>query len=195
MKSTIFAAIAVLCILFSVHAQEQTQKQMADDPMMKAWEAYATPGEVHKNLAALAGTWDADVTSYYMDPKTPSKSKGVSTFSVIMDGRYVHETVEGTFDGMPFHGMGIYGYDNALKHYVSTWVDNMGTGVMIGEGTSPDNGKTINWTSTAVDPMSGKEQSYRSAMHKMSDDQYHFEMWGPGMDGKEMKMMEITYNR
>jgi hypothetical protein len=29
----------------------------------------------------------------------------------------------------------------------------------------------------------------------MSADQYHFEMYGPGPDGKEMKMMEITYNR
>ncbi len=32
--------------------------------------------------------------------------------------------------GMPFEGMGIDGYDNLAKQYVSTWVDNMGTGIM-----------------------------------------------------------------
>jgi hypothetical protein len=71
----------------------------------------------------------------------------------------------------------------------------MGTGILQGTGTSNDGGKTIEWVSTGYDPMAGKVQSYRSTMHKMSDDQYHFEMFGNGPDGKEMKAMEILYNR
>ena len=163
--------------------------------MMKAFMAYATPGEAHKALSNLIGTWDAKITSY-MDPSgKPTEEKGTSTYRSIMDGRYILEEVESQFMGQPFKGMGLYGYDNGSKKYVSTWVDSMGTGIMTGTGTSDDGGKTINWTSRAFDPMTGKEQNYRSAMHRISDDQYHFEMFGPGPDGKEMKSIEITYNR
>jgi hypothetical protein len=191
LKSTIFATITVLCFTFTAFAAEEPK---ADDPMMKAWMEYATPGETHKAMENLVGTWDTTVKSYMM-PGEPTEQKGTSTFESAMEGRYIMEKAEGNFQGMPFHGMGIYGYDNGKKTYVSTWVDNMGTGIMHGTGQSPDGGKTINWSSTSYDPMTKKEQLYRSVMHKMSPDQYHFEMYGPGPDGKEMKMMEITYNR
>ncbi len=187
MKSLIFATLIVFCLSFAASAQDQ-------DAMMKAWMAYATPGDAHKTMGNLAGTWETTVKSY-MDPANPTESKGTSTFKSVMDGRYIMEEAEGDFQGMPFHGMGIYGFDNGSKKYVSTWVDNMGTGIMSGTGTSDDGGKTINWNSKSYDPMSGQEQPYRSSMHMMSPDQYHFEMYGPGPDGKEAKMMEITYNR
>ena len=191
MKSTIFATITVLCLALTAFAAEEPK---ADDPMMKAWMEYATPGEVHKAMGNLVGTWDTTVKSY-MDPAAPTEQKGTSTFEAAMEGRYIVEKAEGNFMGMPFQGMGIYGYDNGMKTYVSTWVDNMGTGIMHGTGASDDGGKTINWSSKAYDAMTKKEQSYRSTMHMMSADQYHFEMYGPGPDGKETKMMEITYNR
>ena len=112
-----------------------------------------------------------------------------------MDGRYVQETAEGMFNGMPFHGMGVYGYDNMEKKYVTSWVDNMGTGIMSTKGDASDDGKTMTFTGMGDDPMSGKEVPMRSVIHWMGKDQYHFEMYGPGPDGKEMKMMEITYTR
>jgi len=161
---------------------------------MKAWMAYATPGDAHKTMANLVGTWDATVKSY-MPGAPATEQKSTSTFESVMDGRYIMEKADGNFQGMPFHGMGIYGYDNGEKHYVSTWVDNMGTGMMSGTGTSDDGGKTINWVQKGFDPMSGKEMSFRSVMHMMSADQYHFEMFGADPTGKEMKMMEITYDR
>ena len=162
--------------------------------MMKAMMEYATPGDAHKAMANLVGTWETNFKSYMM-PGAPEEQKGTSTFESAMDGRYIMEKAEGIFQGMPFHGMGIYGYDNGMKTYVSTWVDNMGTGIMHGTGVSSDGGKTINWSHKGYDAMTKKEQSYRSVMHQMTPDQYHMEMYGPGPDGKEMKMMEITYNR
>jgi hypothetical protein len=62
-------------------------------------------------------------------------------------------------------------------------------------GESPDGGKTINWTGKGSDPMTGKEQTYRSVTHNMDANTTHFEMYGPGLDGKEMKLMELTYKR
>jgi hypothetical protein len=35
---------------------------------------------------------------------------------------------------MPFEGISTLGYDNAKKTFFSTWIDNMGTGMMVMEG-------------------------------------------------------------
>jgi Protein of unknown function (DUF1579) len=197
LKSKIFVALSlfVLCITAVYAADKAADKQKMMQDMMAKMQAYATPGAEQKMMQGMVGSWDSEIKMYEDPAAPPTVSKGTSTYTSIMDGRYIREDAEGTFNGMPFHGQGTYGYDNMLKKYVSTWVDNMGTGIMTGSGTSTDGGKTINFTNKGVDIMTGKEANYRSVMHKMSDDQYHFEMYGPGMDGKETKMMEITYNR
>lgn len=162
---------------------------------MQAWMAYATPGDPHKTMSTLVGTWDIAMTNY-MDPSgKPTEQKATATFKSLMDGRYIVEEIDGNIMGQPFHGMGTYGYDNGMKKYVSTWIDNMGTGIMTGTGTSSDGGKTITWLSRGYDAMSGKEADYRSTVKIVSDDQLHFEMYGPGPDGKEAKIMESTYTR
>ncbi len=185
----LFVFALLIAPFVAVHAQQPS----ADDPMMKAWMEFATPGPAHAGFKNLVGTWDATVKSY-MGPE-PTESKGTSTYTLVADGRYLQEHAQGNMMGMEFHGWGTTGYDNLLKKYVGTWIDNMGTGIMTLTGTSDDGGKTINWQGSGSDPMTGKVQNYTSQMKMVSQDQYHFEMSGPGMDGKNMKLMEITYNR
>ena len=174
-----------------VAAQEQ---KPAEDPMMKAMMEAGTPGEVHKTMQDMVGTWNVAIKSY-MDPAKPTESTGTSTMVSLLDGRYIQETMESTFMGMPFRGIGTFGYDKVLKQYVSTWIDNMSTGIMTSVGSSPDGGKTVNWMGKGSDPVTGKEQSFRSIAHNVDPDHAHFEMYGAGPDGKEMKMMEISYTR
>ncbi|PWT93001.1 MAG: hypothetical protein C5B54_02560 [Acidobacteria bacterium] len=195
MNKKIFAAMTAfaLCFCFQIGFAQDKDKAMQDE-MMKKWMAYATPGDVHKQMATMVGSWDTVVKDYTQNP-AGTETKASSTFTSVMDGRFVHEDAEGNFNGMPFHGMGLYGYDNATKKYVATWVDNMGTGQAWSSGTSEDGGKTIKYTGTMTDPMSGKSMTYHSVMHMVSNDEYHMEMMGPGKDGKDMKMMEITYTR
>lgn len=155
MKTIIFVTLILLCLSFGISAQEQ-----AEDPMMKAYMEYATPGDAHKALSNLVGTWTAKVTTY-MDPSgKPVEQTGTSTYKMIMDGRYLLEEVLSEFQGQKFQGMGLYGYDKGTQKYHSTWVDTMGTGIMSGTGSSSDGGKTIEWTSTAYDPLAKKEQTY-----------------------------------
>ena len=190
--STVFSLLLAVQL---VAAQEPKPAQSPQEAaMMQAWMQFATPGEAHKKMQEMVGVWDTAV-KMYMEPGAPTESKGTSTYTSLMDGRYIQEVAEGVFGGMPFHGIGIYGYDNLKKKHISFWVDNMGTGFMVGTGESPDQGKTVNWTATSSDPVSGKEQTYHSVVKQISADQYTFEMSGPGPDGKEMKMMEMTYTR
>jgi hypothetical protein len=78
---------------------------------------------------------------------------------------------------------------------VSTWIDNMGTGIMMSQGTPDETGKVINWTTEMPDPATGKMGKFRMITRFMDDNKHVFEMYGAMPDGKEAQMMEITYVR
>jgi len=164
--------------------------------MMKNWQAYATPGDMHKMMSGWDGTWDAEVTSFYPG-MPPEKSKATTVNTTIMDGRYQRSVHKGSMMGAPFSGESIMGYDNARKKFLSTWVDNMGTGVMTMEGTWDAATKKLNMTGQCVDPSAGtdKMMTMRQVISVIDDKTQMFEMYGPGPDGKDYKMMEIKLTK
>ena len=156
----------------------------------------ATPGPQHEVLKKMAGDWNAKVTTQ-MDPSQPAQvQSSTSTLTMLMDGRYCQEVVSGQMMGQPFSGMGITGYDNVLGKYVSTWIDNMGTGIMTSTGTADASGKVITWAASMTDPVTGKVSKERMVTTIVDDDHHTLEMYGtpPGAK-KEMKTMTIEYSR
>jgi hypothetical protein len=185
--------------LFSVAAiADEKSKKMEMPPEQKAaMEAMmkaGAPGEEHKKLSNLTGKWNAKVTMW-MDPAAPPQvSRGTSTNKWILGGRWVQQTFSGKFMGRPFSGIGYTGYDNIKKQYVSTWMDDMSTAVMVSMGSASDD-KTYEFSSTVDDPMTGKPAEVKVKTTVVDDDHHVMEMWGPAPDGKMYKMMEITYSR
>jgi hypothetical protein len=155
----------------------------------------AAPGPNHEILRKLNGEWDVTIR-VAMDPSRPmEESKGTSVVTGLMDGRYSQEVTTATMGGMPMNGLGLTGYDNVARRFVSTWVDNMGTGIMMSEGKLDADGTTIRWTARSLDPATGKPVHYRMVTRFKGDDKHTYEMFGPGHGGKESRMMELTYER
>ena len=73
------------------------------------------------------------------------------------------------------------------------WIDNMGTGIMVGEAHTK--GKKTEGYTTGTDPVTGKARKIRFVETETSKDEFKVEMFGPGKDGKEFKMMELVYKR
>lgn len=197
------AALAGAALLSSwALSEEGKEKPKAEIPkeqqeMMEKWMAAALPGPHHEHLKALAGHWKQEVKMWPDPASPPSVSEGVGDVKWIMGGRYLQEDVQGTMMEGPFNGMGITGYDNVQKKYVSSWIDSMGTGIMTSTGTCDGAGKVFNWTGEYFDAVSGKKETYRMVTRVVDDTKHVFEMWSknPQSQGKEFKMMEITYTR
>lgn len=167
------------------------EEQKMFDACMKA----ATPGPQHKQLASIAGTWDV-ATKFWMKHDAPaSESKSVSKAKTILGDRWIMEEFEGQMDQMPFEGMGITGFDNVKKKYVNFWMDTMGTGAMISEGTADASGKVVTYIGTYEDPMTNKTKTYRSISKIVSDSKRTFEMYDTTPEGKEFKNLDIVYTR
>jgi hypothetical protein len=167
----------------------------SQDEMMKAWAAAATPGEAHKKLEPMVGSFTV-ATKMWMDPtKPPDVSTGTAEKKWALGGRFVEERVEGTAMGQPFTGIGYTGYDNYKKKYVGTWMDNMGTMMMNASGTADASGKTFTSWSTIDDVIMKKEVKVKGVMTVVDGDHHTYEMWSPAPDGKMFKSLEIQYTR
>ena len=163
--------------------------------MQKAWEDFMTPGEMHKFLAKLNGSWDAEVLTY-MDPSAPpTKSTAMQVNETIMGGLYQLTTFTGNMMGMPFEGRGTMGFDNSKKIFVATWIDNLGSGIIYMTGTWDEKAKTLHFKGTQTDPMTGKDSPIREELKVVNDNTHVMTMYGQGMDGKEAKFMEATFKR
>ena len=157
----------------------------------------------HKLLGELAGTWTYNVKMWMGDPNAkPDESKGTASRKPIMDGRYYALEATGKMempgpDGKPkqmtFKGMGLEGYDNVKKKFVSTWVDNMGTAIMVSEGTYDAATKTFNYNAEC-EFIPGVKQKIREVVKVVDKDHHTFE-WFEDRGGKEVKTMEINYTR
>jgi Protein of unknown function (DUF1579) len=176
--------------------KDATPAAMPDSAaMMKAWMDFATPGAMHKWMEKTNGTWEAEVSSWMAPDAPPTKSKATNVQTSFAGGRYVIGKFTGTMMGQPLEGMSTMGYDNAKKMFTSTWMDNMGTGIVHMSGTYNEASKTLNLKGHQTDPMTGKDTDIREEMKMIDDNTYSMTMFGAGMDGKEMKFMEGTFKK
>ena len=172
-------------------APTMTPEQMAE---MEAYTKAGTPGPQHQQMAATAGNYDLKIKSWHEAGAPPMEESGTCTRSMILGGRVLVEDVTSTMMGMPFTGHGMRGFDNVTGKGWSLWMDSMSTGVMTSEGTCDAKG-SCTFTGTWNDPIKKGPVKSRMVTKWTSPTTEVFEMYGPGKDGKEMKMMEIVYTR
>jgi hypothetical protein len=161
---------------------------------MDVYTKLGTPGGPHKGLARMAGSWITKIKSWTEPNKPPMESAGTCEQKMLLGGRFLQQEFTGDMMGSPFTGIGVTGYDNHTKKYASTWIDSMGTAILVFEGTGSADGKTITQESRYDDPIKGP-MKWRSVTRIVGDNTYVFEMYGTDKRGKEEKMMEITYTR
>jgi hypothetical protein len=173
--------------------------------MMKQMRELSKLNENHKLLASLAGNWTYDI-KFWMNPDPnakPQESKGNATTKPVMGGRYFVMDVSGKMqmpgpDGkmkdVEFKGMGIDGYDNVKKKFVSSWIDNMGTGIEFSEGTYDPATKTFTYASE-MEAVPGMKTKVREVLKIADNDHHTFDWYEDRGKGQEAKTMEISYTR
>jgi hypothetical protein len=183
--------LTILAVLITagysfLHAQSQ------DDT--KKWMDYMTPSDMQQMIAKWDGEWNEEV-KMWQAPGTPEQSmQSFCTNKMILGGRYQESRHEGNFMGMPFEGIGIMGWDNVRKVFVSSWIDNFGTGMMYMEGTWDATKKAMTLTGKMTDPVSGQQVDVKQVMTIIDDDTQTLEQFSM-YQGKEFKSMEMKLTR
>lgn len=191
--------LALLAGATGVRAQDQNkpappqQKQMSpeEQAQMQAMMQAAMPGPAQQQLAKRAGEYTR--TSKFEIPGAPSaQSTGTAKITTVLGGRFLQEENSGTFMGQPVSGMRLYGYNNGSKRYEAIWTYTMDTGMLMLSGTSSDNGKTVNYSGTFVNPM-GMNETLTVVVTQVDDDHFVVRLTSEGGGGGGT--LEESYSR
>jgi hypothetical protein len=149
----------------------------------------------HDALKQLVGTWEFNMKMEAM-PGVPgmekaSEAEGSESAELICNGIWLKSVINSTWQGAPFQGIWIAGYDPFAKKYTSYWVssDENECGLATMDGTYDAAKKTWTWNGkTPNGPM--------RSVYVFSDPDTSIETcYATGPDGKETKCMEITRKR
>ena len=169
------------------------KEKMDMQAMMEIYKKVGTPGEPHKLLAKLEGSWTTRTRGWF-EGKQTMESSGTCEQKLVLDGHYLHQFYTVEMDGMPFSGINILGYNNHTKKYESIWIDSMSTAVYYFVGPGSADGKTITQECSYDDPVKGPAV-WRSVTRIKDDNTLEFEMFIRPKGGKAEKMMEMTVSR
>ena len=177
------------------------ESKAAPEPQMSKdqkamMEAYQRMGEVraeHKQLETFVGDWKT-TTSMWMDAKAaPEKTEGKTHIESKFGGRYIELHHESKYQGQPFNGEGLMGFDNLKGKFFNTWIDSMSTGMWLAWGTYDAATKTYTFHGSMEDPMAPSTQfKVREVVHVVDPSHYTFE-WYETHKGKEGKTLQIDY--
>lgn len=167
----------------------------APDPAMVAMMEYMKPSKYHKQLSLAAGEWKEEIEMWTSADAPVKRYSAMCVVSMILGDLYQETIHSGNFDGKEFYGRGIIGYDNAINKFVSTWIDNLGTGIMYTEGTYDAESGTTTFRGEVVDPVLKMKVRVREVMIPKSENMQVFEMYVTPPGKEEYKSMQITMTR
>ena len=184
--------VAIIASNPSCLAQADSSQGM--DEMMKLWKQVSTPGEEHARLNDLVGSW-ITTSTMWMDPDNPMVTTGTSEMKWILGGRFLHQQADGEMMGMPFHGIGITGYDIYNKKYVAFWIDNSSTAMFTMEGAFDRSGKVLTMYGKLDEWLTGeRDKNVKYVFRMESKDRVVFEIYDLSI-GDDAKVMQIEYAR
>jgi hypothetical protein len=174
--------------------QAEAEPVLDSAAQMKAWQAYATPGNPHKLMADEVGTWNCDMTFWSEANGKPEKAASIAVIRMILGGRYQEADYKGTMMGQPFEGKSTLAYNNASQEYTTTFIDNMGTGMMVAMGKYDEKTKSMELKGEMVNPLNGKKTPYREVYTIVDPTTRKMEMFDV-KNGTEYKSMEIIMKK
>lgn len=171
------------------------QAQADTESLVDTWVRHAMPGEHHRLLGRMAGSWNMAI-EYRMNADAPVvTSEGTCHRKWILGNRFVLEEFDGGSLALPFQGLAIYGYDSFDRKYTSVWVDTMNTAITTSMGTCQEPCQVVDFVGRHGDPWTGTKRPSRGVTRFVNDNEHVLELYESGSDGKEFKILQIVYTR
>lgn len=127
------------------------------------------PGPQHRVLQQMVGEWDVVIDIGGAASKATQSNKSMP------GGMFILGDITGEAGGQPFHGHGVWGYDQGQGKYVSLWVDNFESSLQLGAGSYDEKTRTLT-LDLESDGFDGKPATYHHVTRFVDKDRYDFEM-------------------
>jgi hypothetical protein len=188
-------AIALLLVPVAAAAQ-----QPPTPDQMKAMVEQTRPGAPHRELAALEGRWNLEIT-YNMG--RPMKTTGTATNRMVLGGRFlVSESraempaAAGMMGDNRLETMRIYGFDRRTNEYTIIELDTMGTYWVSAAGRGADP-RAIVMSGETMDDHGGSRETrrYDMVLRVLDPDTYVTEIVFKFPNRPDLKIVEVLHRR
>jgi len=135
-----------------------------------------SPGDEHRRLDGLVGTWDVSV-SFPLGPGKTGQGRSSLDATWVMDGRFVRQEYASTFMSKPLSVVRYLGFDRYKGKVVEIQFESTHTDVMQNEGTISPDGKTVTTFGEHVDTAAGRSVRVRSLTTFVDADTFTTELF------------------
>src|SRR5262249_13439703 len=177
----------------------QEKSQSDEGRRMAAYRETMNPGPEHKQLEALAGSWNTEIKIWPGPGAKPMLFEGNCENRMALGGRFLVSEGKGGQGQMAIENMSIFGFDRRVKKFTSVGYDTEGTYYVTAAGAYDEKEKAIVMTGEEFDPVLNHDQKYRFVLRVVDPDTYVEEVFfadsahTKGLS--EFKAAEITHRR
>jgi len=188
---TLAAALSLTALIGVAHAADAAKLPESPGDLLKAMAEAGKPSAEHQKLQPLVGDWNFTL-KMWMDPsQPPAELRGTVQRKWIMGGRFVQETVKGEFEGKPFEGLGLWGYDSGEKKFTTVRACGLCGTVSSGHSDIDAAGTKFVCATEGRCPLTGQTIKGRDEVVIESDDKIVTNIYKT-IGGEEAKVMEIV---
>jgi hypothetical protein len=177
-------------------AQATREAGAVPNPVAEEMTKFTAPGPRHRELEAFAGAWTTRTRVRENPDSQPLEFPGSAEYRMILGGRFLQLESRLLVNGVENHGLGIYGYDAFKEKYSFYFIHDGETQALSGLGDRDSTGMAITFEVAMDMPLSGERaKPIRAVLRRLSAGRHAFEMFEKYVDGREWKVLEITYDR
>ncbi len=177
-------------------AQAARAEGAIPSPVAEEMTKYTAPGPRHRELEAFAGSWNTRTRVRENPDAQPLEFPGSAEYRMILGGRFLQLESRLLVNGAENHGLGIYGYDAFKEKYSFYFIHDGETQALTGLGDRDSTGAAIIFDVAMDMPVTGERaKPIRAVLRRVSASRHVFEMFEKHVDGREWKVLEITYER
>ncbi|MBE0686372.1 MAG: DUF1579 domain-containing protein [Anaerolineaceae bacterium] len=149
----------------------------------------------HPHLAVLVGKWQGMTKTWFEPDKLADESLWQAEFMLVLGGRFLLYTYQGSMQGEPLEGMALLGYNPQRGRYEQAWVDSFhnGSGIMFSHGVDKDG--VFNVLGSFPTGPDSPDWGWRNEILPQENGELIIAHYGITPEGLEWKGVETIYQR